>query len=75
MANNGSMGKKANPELKRRGLELIDKGNSIQIVAKRVGVSESLVRNWIRERTPPPTPTALEASQEPESTTETIQPE
>jgi transposase-like protein len=46
---NGDMGKKTSPELKKRGLELIKKGNTIQQVAKRLGVSESLVRNWVRE--------------------------
>lgn len=47
---NGDMGKKTNPELRKRGLELIKKGNTIQQVAKRLGVSESLVRNWIRDQ-------------------------
>jgi transposase-like protein len=50
MACNGSMGKKTDPKVKERGLALLDKGNTIQQVAKRMGVSESLIRNWIRER-------------------------
>ena len=61
---NGDMGKKASPELKQRGLQLIDKGNTIQQVAKRLGVSESLVRNWHRERPAK----ALDESTEPEHT-------
>ena len=61
---NGDMGKKASPELKQRGLALIDKQNTIQQVAKRLGVSESLVRNWVRER-PQKAPDVIE---EPEIT-------
>jgi len=61
---NGQAGRKMDPQIKQRGLDLMDKGNTIMQVAKRLGVSESLVRNWHRER-PAKAP---EESVEPEDT-------
>ena len=60
---NGQAGRKMDPQIKQRGLDLMDKGNTILQVAKRLGVSESLVRNWHRER-PAKAPDDI---QEPES--------
>lgn len=45
---NGQMGKGFSDATKRRALELI-KSLTIAQVAKRLGVSSSVVRNWVRD--------------------------
>jgi len=46
---NGQMGKRISEETKISALRLIAKGNSVPQVAVRLGVSQSVIRNWIRE--------------------------
>lgn len=46
---NGQMGKKISDETKQYALKLITKGNTIPQIATRLGVSQSVVRNWIRD--------------------------
>jgi transposase-like protein len=46
---NGQMGKRISEETKTSALKLIAKGNSVPQVAVRLGVSQSVIRNWIRE--------------------------
>ena len=46
---NGQMGKRISEETKNSALKLIAKGNSVPQVAVRLGVSQSVIRNWIRE--------------------------
>ena len=46
---NGQMGKRISEETKISALKLIAKGNSVPQVAVRLGVSQSVIRNWIRE--------------------------
>ena len=46
---NGQMGKRISEETKASALKLIAKGNSVPQVAVRLGVSQSVIRNWIRE--------------------------
>ena len=46
---NGQMGKKISDETKLYALKLIMKGNTIPQIATRLGVSQSVVRNWIRD--------------------------
>ncbi len=46
---NGQMGKRISEETKTSALKLIAKGNSVTQVAVRLGVSQSVIRNWIRE--------------------------
>ena len=45
---NGQMGKRISEETKTSALKLIAKGNSVPQVAVRLGVSQSVIRNWIR---------------------------
>jgi transposase-like protein len=49
---NGQMGKRISEETKASALKLIAKGNSVPQVAVRLGVSQSVIRNWIREKAP-----------------------
>ena len=46
---NGQMGQRISEETKASALKLIAKGNSVPQVAVRLGVSQSVIRNWIRE--------------------------
>jgi transposase-like protein len=46
---NGQMGKRISEETKASALKLIAKGNTVPQVAVRLGVSQSVIRNWIRE--------------------------
>lgn len=43
------MGKKISEETKQHAFKLLLKGNSVPQIASRLGVSESVVRNWIRD--------------------------
>lgn len=45
---NGNMGRKVPAETRDRALNLLAKGNTVPQVAVRLGVSQSLVRNWVR---------------------------
>lgn len=46
---NGHMGKKIDDSVKQKALLLIAKGNTVTQVASRLGVSQSVVRNWVRD--------------------------
>ena len=46
---NGQMGKKISDETKQHAFKLLTKGNTIPQIATRLGVSQSVVRNWIRD--------------------------
>ena len=46
---NGEMGRRVPDETKFRALSLVRKGNTIPQIASRLGVSQSLIRNWIRD--------------------------
>jgi transposase-like protein len=46
---NGHMGKKVDDSVRQRALQLIAKGNTVTQVASRLGVSQSVVRNWVRD--------------------------
>jgi transposase-like protein len=46
---NGQMGKRISEETKASALRLIAKGNTVPQVAVRLGVSQSVIRNWVRE--------------------------
>ncbi|XZE35401.1 transposase [Pirellulaceae bacterium SH501] len=45
---NGHMGKKICEKTKQDALKLVNKGNTIPQVARRLGLSESVIRNWVR---------------------------
>jgi transposase-like protein len=45
---NGQMGKRISEETKVSALKLIAKGNTVPQVAVRLGVSQSVIRNWVR---------------------------
>jgi transposase-like protein len=45
---NGHMGKKICDKTKQDALKLVNKGNTIPQVARRLGLSESVIRNWVR---------------------------
>jgi transposase-like protein len=45
---NGQMGKRISEETKASALKLIAKGNTVPQVAVRLGVSQSVIRNWVR---------------------------
>jgi len=47
---NGQMGKRISEETKASALKLIAKGNTVPQVAVRLGVSQSVIRNWVRGR-------------------------
>lgn len=46
---NGHMGRKVSVETRERALGLLAKGCAVPQVATRLGVSQSVVRNWIRD--------------------------
>lgn len=52
---NGNMGRKVPAETRDRALNLLAKGNTVPQVAVRLGVSQSLVRNWVRATRGKPT--------------------
>lgn len=45
----GQPGKKLPDSTKQRALELLNKSLTVPQIAKRLGVSQSVVRNWVRE--------------------------
>jgi len=46
---NGQMGKKTDEKTKQAAFKLLNKGVTVPQIASRIGVSQSLVRNWIRD--------------------------
>lgn len=46
---NGQMGKKISEETKQYALKLLAKGNTVSQVQKRLNLSQSVLRNWMRE--------------------------
>ena len=46
---NGTPGKKIPAKLRARALELLGQKLTVEVVATRVGVSKSVIRNWVRE--------------------------
>lgn len=46
---NGHMGKKIDDSIRQKALLLIAKGNTVTQVASRLGISQSVVRNWVRD--------------------------
>ena len=49
MAINGQSGKKVSDSVRDRACNLLAEGLSVPLIAIRLGVSKSLVRNWQRE--------------------------
>lgn len=49
MASNGTPGKRIDEATRVTVIELLDDGHTVQVVAKRAGISTSLVRNIQRE--------------------------
>lgn len=50
---NGHMGKRVCEQTKQHALKLVNKGNTIPQVARRLGLSESVIRNWVRVQQKP----------------------
>ena len=46
---NGTPGKKIPARTRARALELLKQKLTVEVVATRVGVSKSVIRNWVRE--------------------------
>jgi transposase-like protein len=46
---NGQMGKGYSDSTKKKALDLIKQGLTYAVVAKRLGVSSSVIRNWVRD--------------------------
>lgn len=46
---NGNMGRKTPEETKQTAFKLLNKGVTVPQIASRIGVSKSLIRNWIRD--------------------------
>lgn len=46
---NGNMGKKSSEITKATAFSLAKKGVTVPQIAARIGVSQSLVRNWFRD--------------------------
>ncbi len=47
---NGQMGKRISEETKQYALKLLQKGNTVSQVEKRLSISQSVIRNWMREQ-------------------------